>query len=379
MSSIQSASGKSEIADQYATQKAEKEKLRAEHEADLERLKKSYASEMDHTRDRFEKSLQNEKNQTYENLRDNKRKMTTEEKNLKRAGDERLSQKENAYRDEARRIDTEGTARLGDALKKQASLEEYQRSKANEAEMMSRQHHSQNARQIIGEYENKLEGLRQDKMDHLESKRAEHGTALEQINEHYDTRKKNSLIQQENEASNIQKTVDQQINESLLKNADRLEKHQLKNEDPFYRMSRVNSEFNDEGDYYQLKIKLPEHERKGLRVQISGQELQLSGTRSNNENAIVEPGHEVSTKSYQSFSERYQFDAPVDAKSMVLNEEDGWLVYSIPKYGPNHRMRSDRVSAGMTRKDLEMSRDADFKNSLPTPTLKKDPNSGTMT
>ena len=52
MSSISSTSGnRSEIADQYASQQAEKEKLTAEHEVEMNRLKQSYNAEKEDLKD----------------------------------------------------------------------------------------------------------------------------------------------------------------------------------------------------------------------------------------------------------------------------------------------------------------------------------------
>jgi hypothetical protein len=143
-----------------------------------------------------------------------------------------------------------------------------------------------------------------------------------------------------------------------------------KSDDPFYQMARFESDFSDRGDHYELRVQVPDHERRSLRVQVNGLELQLNGTRSNQQNIKVQEGHEVSTHSHQSISERFQFHAPVDPKAMTRREEGDWVIYSIPKFGPNHRMRDTRVSSALNPKDLEMSRDHDFKETLPRPTFK---------
>ncbi len=370
MSTIRSSSGKSEIADQYATLQAEKEKLRAEHEEEMDRLKKSYEGETEHTRDRFEKSIQNEKIQSYENLKDAKRKFTATEREQKRLGDARLQNQEAEYRQEENRIEKEGKSRIKEATRKQAALDEYQRTKANEANLESRQNLSQNARQIIHQYESAVEDLRQQKLDELENRRGEHGVALQQIREHYDSREQKALTQMKNEAQRIEHGVDQHIHQSLVANAHRVSDHLNRSDDPFYQMAAMDSQFSDEGSHYQLRVAIPDHESRSVRVQVNGQELLLTGTRKNELKAIGESGQEMSTSSYQSFTEKFKFDSPVDAKAMMRSEADGVITFSIPKYGPNHRMRSDRVSATLNPKDLEMSRDQDFKQTLPKPTIK---------
>ena len=215
-------------------------------------------------------------------------------------------------------------------------------------------------------------------MDVLEKRKAEHGIAVEQIKEHYNQRQNNLLAQHEKETQHIKDGVDGQINKTVVENAKRLEVNAHKQEDPFYRMSHIDSDFSDLGEVYQLKVRLPEYERKGFRVQISGQELQFSGMRSSNQKAEIFPGHEATTDSYQSFSERYKFDTPVDANAMHVSQEGDWMLYTIPKYGANHRMREQNIQAKMNKQDLEMSRDMDFKDTLPLPKMLKDQGSGTL-
>ena len=378
MSSISGTGNKSEVADQYATQQAEKEKLRTEHEAEIERLKKSYSTEKQDLQDRFESTYQSEKQLTYDNLRNAKKQFTSAEKNLKSMGDEHLEQKKNEYHQEESRITKEGTQRVDEALRKQSAIEEYQRNQATAAESIARHNNSHNAQLIIQDSDQKIENLRQNKMDVLEKRKAEHGIAVEQIKEHYNQRQNNLLAQHEKETQHIKDGVDGQINKTVVENAKRLEVNAHKQEDPFYRMSHIDSDFSDLGEVYQLKVRLPEYERKGFRVQISGQELQFSGMRSSNQKAEIFPGHEATTDSYQSFSERYKFDTPVDANAMHVSQEGDWMLYTIPKYGANHRMREQNIQAKMNKQDLEMSRDMDFKDTLPLPKMLKDQGSGTL-
>ena len=378
MSSISSSSSnRSEISEQYASQQAEKEKLVTEHEAEMNRLKQSYSAEKEDLKDRFEASTQAERLRNYDNLRNTKKQFTSAEKTLKTAGDERLQQKSGEYQQEEARITKEGTAKVDAALKKQAALEEYQRNQANIVEGIVRHQHTQDAQAIIKDSEDKIENLRQDKMDALDKRRAEHGIAVEQIKDHYDQRQTRLLSQHDQETKRIKDGVDQQINESRVENAKRLDAHLEKQDDPFYHMSHIDSDFSDQGEFYQLKVRLPEYERKGFRVQISGQELQFSGMRTSNQNAEPEKGHQFSTNSYQSFSERYQFDSPVDAKGMQASQDGEWLLYNIPKYGPNHRMREENLRASINKRDLEMSKDLDFKDTLPLPKSVRDHGSGT--
>ena len=376
MSSISSTGNNNDLTDQYATQQAEKEKLRDEHEVEMDRLKQSYNSEKADLQDRFETSIQHDKQQTYDNLRNTKRQNTNEEKALTSAGNEHLSQKRKDFQQEEIRINAEGTTKVNAALKKQAAIEEYQRNQSTAADALTRGQHVRTARDIIQDSENKIQGLREEKMAVLEKRKAEHGVAVEQIREHYNQRQNRLLALHDTETQHIQDGVDQQINHARLANAQRLDQFSEKQDDPFYHLNRVKSYFTDQGDHYRLEVKLPEYERKGFHVQVTGHEVQFSGVRSNTDKAEVDPGHEVSTSSYQNFSERYQFTSPVDSKAMQVTQDGEWMIYTIPKYGENHRMGEEIEDRRISKAQLEMTKDTNFGETLPLPTIVKDHGSG---
>lgn len=329
-------------------------------------------------KDRFETSIQAEKQQTYENLRNTKKQFNNEEKSLNAQGHEHLEQKKKDYQQEETRITSEGTHKVNEALKKQAAIEEYQRNQATAADALTRTQHVRTAHDIIADSEKKIEDLREDKMSMLDRRKAEHGVAIEQIKDHYNQRQNRLLTDHESETQRIQSGVDQQINEARITNAQRLDNFKVKQDDPFYHINRVKSYFTDEGDHYRLEVKIPEYERKGFHVQVNGHELQFSGIRSNTDKAQVAPGHEVSTSSYQNFSERYQFDAPVDGKAMQMTQEGDWMIYTIPKYGENHRMGEENEDKRVTKAQLQMAHETNYGDTLPLPSFVKDHGSGTL-
>ena len=359
-----------DIAEQYAVQQAEREKIRDQHEEEMDRLKKAYAEDQDHTRDRYEASLQDEQAKTYENLRTAKHNFSKIEKDFVRKGNDRIQNLSDEYHNQERMLTKDGEERVNEAVKKRAMIEEYQRNQAIQAQDLTRRDFSQNARQIVETHEHNLESLRQDKNRELEQRRTDHQTAVNQIRDHYEDRTHRVLGQHENESNLIEKKSEQQLNAKIQKTANHLSEIEQKTDDPFYRINKMESAFTDEGDFYLLKVKVPEFEKRGIKVQISGQNIQVTGSRNNNANTVIEPGHEVSTNSYQSYSERFRFDVPVDSKAMEKYEEDGWVHYTIPKYGPNHRMKNEYAPAKVALSDLSNNREHEFIKGLPTPTIR---------
>lgn len=379
MSSIYSAgSSSNELAEQYSTQQAEKEKIRDQHEKEMDRLEKSYSDDMNHTRDRYEASLQNEYDRTYENLRNAKRKFTAEERNLERSGKERIHKLSENFRNEENTINRDGEQRIKEVQKKQALIEEYERNQALRAQSLSRNSYLQKANKLIEETDQKVEKLQSDKYSELEKRRMEHATALEQIHDHFEERRNQIIDKNQESLNSTQQKLDAELNRTLQKTAFNVSETESKIDDPFYHLNRLDSEFTDEGDFYQLRFKVPEHEMKNMKVQISGQNVQITGTRDNNATAVIDEGHDLSTRSYQTYSERFKLDVPVDAKSVVKTEEDGWIQYTIPKYGPHHPVREDLKPSRMALAALT-EKNQNFKNSLPTPTVRKDRGSKTTT
>jgi HSP20 family molecular chaperone IbpA len=377
MSSIFSTgSSKNDLSEQYASQQAEREKIRDQHEKEMDRLEQNYANEVEHTRDRYEASLQEEYDRSYENLRNAKRKLSSQERDLEKSGKDRLRSLSESFKNEESHITKEGEHRLHESQKKQALIEEYQRHQALKNQSLSRNDYLKNASMLIEDNERKIENLQNKKSEELEKRKTEHAEALSQIHEHFDQRRNQIIEQNEDRLINTQLKLAEQKNKILQKTAFNVSDTETKIDDPFYRLSRLDSEFTDEGDYYQLRIRVPEHEMKNLKVQVSGQNVQITGSRDHDATAVIDSGHEMSTRSYQTYSERYSMDVPVDPKGMLKTVEDGWIQYSIPKYGPNHPVQSDQPLNRMALSALS-EKTENFKETLPTPTVRNDRGSRT--
>ena len=142
----------------------------------------------------------------------------------------------------------------------------------------------------------------------------------------------------------------------------------MRQEDPFYRLARFESTLEDAGETFVLRVKVPEYERDKFHVQVSGQEIQIRGTRSNNEKAEVEPGRWVNTASYQNVAEKFQLPVPVDGRSLTRRDDGDYLEFSIHKFGPDHRMNERTLTKTDLRDDHQLSAALDFPSSLPRPT-----------
>ena len=367
MASINPQYSRAELAEQYRAQQAEKEELEASHDAEINNLKKAYSTEKADLEDRFESSIQTEKGAQYDHLRNLKQQLNREDRTFTDTHNHAINQKQTDYRREEIAADQEGRGKVATAIQKYAAAEEYERNRALAAEAEVRDDHRKSAEFIISDSQKRLNALSDEKTKYLEQQKETHAVALDQMLNHYQDARAGTEKQYATEANALQTRADQELNSKRLANASIMAKFDAKQEDPFYQIKRFESDLLDLGESYLLRVKVPAYERTHFKVQVAGQEIQLQGIRSSDEKVDLEPGRSVATRSYQNISERYALGAPVDGKSMVYREEGDWLEYTIPKFGPNHRISDAYRKPPPMKEDLAIGKELNFKNTLPTP------------
>jgi HSP20 family molecular chaperone IbpA len=340
--------------------------VQSAHEAEINNLKKSYAAEKANLEDRFESSIQAEKGEHYDHLRNLKQQMNGEERRLKQTSDKVVGQKKDTYKHEEIAAEQDGKSRVAQAIQKYAAAEDFERNRAIKAQTEVMTDHKNNAEHIINDSQMRLQKLAEDKTNYLEQQKESHALALNEIQAHYQAARNLTTTQYASEAEAITARAAQDLNDKRLANASVMKTFGEKQADPFYQLKRFESDLLDIGNAYMLRVKVPEYERKQFKVQVASQEIQLKGVRSSDETAQLEPGREVSTRSFQNIAERYSLDAPVDGRSMTYQEKGEWLEYTIPKLGAHHRVSDEyRKPANMT--DTPIAQELNFKNTLPTP------------
>lgn len=354
-----------DLADQYRSAQVEKEELAATHDAEINHLKTNYAAEKADLEDRFESSVQNEKAEQYDHLRNIKYQLNREEKGLEHTRDQVLNRKQADYKHEEIAAETDGRAHVKSAIEKYAAAEELERTRALKAEETTRNDHRKSAEHILSDSQKRLDTLTAEKSKYLEDAKINHAETLNQIHEHYQDARAKTVEQYASEAKNMSERAKDQLNIKRVASENFMHAFDAKTEDPFYQLQRFESELTDSGDAYTLRVRIPEYERKQFKVQVSGQEIQLQGIRSNDTKVDLEPGRSVATRSFQNVQERYALDTPVDGKLLTYKEDGEWLEYTIPKFGPNHHVAdSFRKAKDMT--DGPVAQELNFKYTLPT-------------
>ncbi len=372
MSNSISPYSRSDMADQFRADKAEKEAVQTEHELEMDKLKKSYVAEKEATRDRFESSIQAERNSEYDQIRKARTEVNREARRLDSMKKEVVGQKTEELRKEALQADTEGREQLHDILYRNQAAQEYERNRGIEAENLVKNSHQKSAQQIMNSSTQQLNQLAQSKTTELEHAKADHATALDQIHNHYENLRGQEVQKYDTELNSIRTATGNELNEKKLVNSQWISNYTDRLRDPFYRLNRFESSIEDTGNAYVLRVKVPEYDRAHFKVQLSGQEVQIVGIRSNNDKAEVEPGRVITTNSFQNVSERFSLDQPVDGRAMTLQERGDWLIYHLPKFGAAHPMRGALEDSRISQAEAASIKEMDFPNSLPKPTIPKD-------
>ena len=366
-------SNRAELASQYKIQQNQKEELAASHESEMNNLKKSYSSEKADLEDRFESSIQSEKASHYDHLRNLKQQHTREDRQTEGSTRQAIEQTENNLRREATQSEQDGKARVNKVLQKYASVEELERNRSLAAETEMRTGHRKSAEQILSDSEKRISNLADEKTDYLEHQKENHVATLGDIEEHYQGSRNQIEKQYLDETQSLKSRVDQELSTKRMATAQTMGTFRKKSEDPFYQIKRFDSELTEASDSFILRVKVPEYERKHFKVQVSGQELQILGTRSSDEKVEVEPGRLISTRSFQNISEHFTLGAPVDSRALIYKEDGEWLEYTVPKFGPNHHLGDSAKSRLAPDEDPSMIKELNFKDTLPKPKSPKVP------
>ena len=370
MSTIQTQYGNNQdLADLLRSQKQQKEELVASHEREMDHLKRSYAAEKADLQDRFESGAQADRLAHYENLRNLKSQITREEKNLEKLGKEALQNKSDALKNEEISIEKDGNARVDESRRKFAAIEEYERQRMNAASNEIKSDHSKSTRLMMQESEKALDSLRENQEKFLSDQKQMHGDSLHEIEDHYSSLRDQQTLRLQGELSALEEVTHRELNKKILDSSTRLNRYASQKTDPFYQLHRFDSDLQETPDTYVLKVKVPDHERKNLRIQATGQDIQLIGIRTSDQE-LNQDGRILSSRSHQTISEKFNLPTPFDARAIQREETGDFVQFTLPKFGPNHRMGVNQEKPKNPALDEKaLTQDLKFAESLPEPKI----------
>jgi HSP20 family molecular chaperone IbpA len=298
--------------------------------------------EVDHIRDVYEKRAATErvrgenyvetvKSRTYENLAEVRRKNDAEEARLARQNKKNLHDTDEHYQRQVTDLVHHGDAKVKDLTKQNHSMEQALRRQGENAREELKSGFEMERSALHSRQEQLTDQARKSTETAVASARERSREAVERSNEHYQETYEGALKQSRDAINDLNWRAARGIDDVRRETQTKLDAYSSQKNDPFYRMVDLGAELRENEDHFVLTATIPEHERDGVTVNIQGERLMVSGKRKSEEKLEIEPGRTQRTSAYQTYSESFPLNWPVDSKFMTREWDGDQLVVRIPK------------------------------------------------
>jgi HSP20 family molecular chaperone IbpA/F0F1-type ATP synthase membrane subunit b/b' len=284
------------------------EKIRAQANNDIQSVKQRYNKELHGTQEFTEKRLGT--------IRENNDQAVKHELENGRTVQEKL--RENQKKD-FETVATTGKKRI--ETNQQIQETKLQRQDADYAKRFERQEK---------QWESREKGVNETFQNRITHSKAAYEQQIKDQHERFDS------VYSKNESANRDSLRIQ--NHNLLKEQVELKKkffkesqqYAGKEDDPFYKLQERGNRLRENPDFYIVEAYVPEHEKDSIKINIRDDKASISGKRAFKDQ-IQEEGRKLSTNSYQSFREDFDFEKPVITEGMTRERHGDYVSFWIPK------------------------------------------------
>ncbi len=322
-------------------EKSSLDRVRVAEDAAREAERNS-ANRIEEVQDRFEKNseiiaarndvaFEAERQKGYEAIRNLKRAQEAELRRTRREGERTLDETRAYYRRTLHDADKNAGEQLQQMQTQNARADAYERKLAETDMQARRTAFSQDAAAMRTEHEMTLKGLKETNVKDYETRREQYQNAREDAQKKMESQYQETLTENSRTLDNLNRNAGEQLRQIRADTSQRLGAYNSRQSDPFYKLMDVGASLREYSDEYVLTADIPVHEQKHVSISVSGNRVNLSGYRRNQEELEIEPGHNTSTASYQSYNESFAVDWPIDPKSISKEFEGDTLVVRIPK------------------------------------------------
>ncbi len=336
---------------------------RAEREA-AERVTKAHQTvreatheeqkQLDHVRDEYEKRGEVERargddyieavrNRSYQSVADVRRKADAETNRVSRKAEKELKDLDQHYSSANYKATQRGETNLKDTSTRAYQQQQYARAQGEDQLEAIKNNYAIQQRSIEADRSNTTESLTkasQESRKKLETKTRE---AVEQSTEHYNSAYEGAMKNNREALGDLNWRATKDVEALKRDTAIKLDAYHSQKSDPFYRMVNIDGILTENEDQFVFTAKIPEHERDRINVTIRGNDLVISGKRKSEEVLEVSPGRTQRTSAYQSFSESFPLNWPVNPKNMTREFEGDTLLVRIPKKASNEPAKVKRI------------------------------------
>jgi HSP20 family molecular chaperone IbpA len=320
-----------EVADQVSQIHDQLKQVEQEGQAQVDHLKENYSREAVAESSREETLYASEKLKNYERLRDLQRSQAAEYARVKREGEAELARLRLYYHDATLESEHQKDELLRSTQEKNQKQIDYESSTGRMAADQIVSEKNVKIHQLEADRDQQITTLEKQAHELYDKKKAQTQEAIEKSSAKLEADFQNSTQTHQETLARLTNTTHSQLQKARLDSSRKLDAYNERQNDPFYQMMDLQAQFEDQGSQYVLTARIPEHEQKNVMVAIRGNQIVLSGARRNEEKVQVEPGHQKTTSSYQSFMESFPFTHPVESSKLSHEFKGDQVIVTVPK------------------------------------------------
>ncbi len=122
-----------------------------------------------------------------------------------------------------------------------------------------------------------------------------------------------------------------QVENLIAQNTKKVSEHETRLKDPFYHVHRLNPNVDVKENEVLIRLEVPEQEKDSIRITLQPGGLTFTGTRRAQNKTATEDGRQVSTHTYQSYSESVPVQGKLEMNKLTRVYDNGKLWVRIPK------------------------------------------------
>lgn len=331
-----------------------------EEEKQLQVQRDQYDKRGEVERARGENYIESVRSRSYENLAELKRRTQTEETRLQRTGDKSLEELDHHYREATADATSRGDTKTREAAKKAYTSEQFERKRGEEQLASLKANYDQQMQEIESTKSASTETYAKQTETQRKANEAKMRTAVQESTDHYNESFEKAVNQNRTALSDLNWRAARDATAIRRDTAVKIDAYAQQKTDPFYQMVKLDASLQENDDQFILRAKIPTHERDRVNVVIRGNELVLSGKRKSEEVYNLGEGRVQRTHAYQTYSESFPMNWPVNPKNMTREWDGDSLIVRIPK---RTVMEPPRVKREVAKAVMERP---NFPKNLPT-------------
>ncbi len=298
---------------------------------DLNHIRDAYEKQSETESARNDDALETQRNRGYERLRDLKRAQQAELSQIRKRGEDEIAQLKDYYQHNTTQIETKGEQDLREYQDHEVRNSEYQKKVNEEQAHEIKQEYDQKTNQLIKNSDERLSTLNEANQKRFEQNKTSTETAYSEAERSANEKFQNLTRHYDQVFNGIETHAGDQIQKIRRDTADKLSAYETRQADPFYKMMDIHAKLEDNEDAYVLTATIPRHEQGHITATLKGDNLVISGTRQNQENQVISPGHTVGSESFQTFHESFPLSWPVDAHRLTREFDEDQVIIRVPK------------------------------------------------